>query len=52
MLLYLRKTWLVALVTVELAMAAFDYTRPAVACAAVGVAQAAMDYAYQYAQEV
>ena len=35
----------------KLAMAAFDYTRPAVACAAVGVARAAMDYAYQYAQE-
>ena len=32
-------------------MAAFDYTRPAVSCAAVGVARAAMEYAIQYAKE-
>ncbi len=35
----------------KLAMAAFDYTRPAVAAAAVGVARAAMEYAIAYAQE-
>ncbi|MCB9758233.1 MAG: acyl-CoA dehydrogenase family protein [Alphaproteobacteria bacterium] len=35
----------------KLAMAAFDYTRPAVACAAVGLARAAMEHAAQYATE-
>jgi acyl-CoA dehydrogenase len=35
----------------KLAMAAFDYTRPAVAAAAVGVARAAMEYAQEYALE-
>ena len=35
----------------KLAMAAFDYTRPAVACAAVGLARAAMEHAQQYATE-
>jgi len=35
----------------KLAMAAFDYTRPAVASGAVGVARAAMEYAMQYAME-
>ncbi|MCK6502320.1 acyl-CoA dehydrogenase family protein [Myxococcota bacterium] len=35
----------------KLAMAAFDYTRPAVASASVGVARAAMEYAIQYAGE-
>jgi acyl-CoA dehydrogenase len=35
----------------KLAMAAFDYTRPAVSCAAVGVARAAMEHAAQYATE-
>ncbi|MCG3172126.1 MAG: Acyl-CoA dehydrogenase [Myxococcota bacterium] len=35
----------------RLAMAAFDHTRPLVASAAVGVAQAAMDYAVEYAKE-
>ena len=35
----------------KLAMAAFDYTRPAVSCAAVGVARAAMEYAMDYARE-
>ncbi len=35
----------------KLAMAAFDYTRPAVSCAAVGVARAAMEHALQYATE-
>ena len=35
----------------KLAMAAFDYTRPAVSCAAVGVARAAMEHAYNYAHE-
>ncbi len=35
----------------KLAMAAFDYTRPAVACASVGVARAAMEHAIQYASE-
>ena len=35
----------------KLAMAAFDHTRPAVACAAVGVARAAMEHAMQYATE-
>jgi len=35
----------------KLAMAAFDYTRPAVAVAAVGLARAAMEYAAKYATE-
>ena len=35
----------------KLAMAAFDYTRPSVACASVGLARAAMEYAAQYATE-
>ena len=35
----------------KLAMAAFDYTRPAVSCAAVGVARAAMEHACRYATE-
>ena len=35
----------------KLAMAAFDYTRPSVASAAVGVARAAMEHAIQYATE-
>lgn len=35
----------------KLAMAAFDYTRPGVAAAAIGVARAAMEYAIDYAQE-
>jgi acyl-CoA dehydrogenase len=35
----------------KLAMAAFDYTRPAVSCAAVGVARAAMEHAIDYALE-
>ncbi|MED5369810.1 MAG: acyl-CoA dehydrogenase family protein [Myxococcota bacterium] len=35
----------------KLAMAAFDYTRPAVAAAAVGVAKAAMDASIEYALE-
>jgi len=35
----------------KLAMAAFDYTRPAVACAAVGLARAAFEHARQYATE-
>jgi len=35
----------------KLAMAAFDYTRPSVAAASVGVARAAMEYAMQYASE-
>jgi acyl-CoA dehydrogenase len=35
----------------KLAMAAFDYTRPAVASAAVGLARAAYDHAAQYAME-
>jgi len=35
----------------KLAMAAFDYTRPAVASAAVGLARAAYEYAAQYAME-
>jgi acyl-CoA dehydrogenase len=35
----------------KLAMAAFDYTRPAVASAAVGLSRAAMEYAAQYATE-
>ncbi len=35
----------------KLAMAAFDYTRPAVSASAVGVARAAMEYAMQYASE-
>jgi acyl-CoA dehydrogenase len=35
----------------KLAMAAFDYTRPGVASAAVGVARAAMEYATEYALE-
>ena len=33
----------------KLAMAAFDYTRPAVASASVGVARAAMEHAIEYA---
>ena len=33
----------------DLAMAAFDYTRAAVACASVGVARAAMEHAQEYA---
>ena len=35
----------------KLAMAAFDYTRPAVASAAVGLARAAMEHAVRYAGE-
>lgn len=35
----------------KLAMAAFDYTRPAVASAAVGLARAAMEHAAKYATE-
>jgi len=35
----------------KLAMAAFDYTRPAVACAAVGLSRAAMEHAIQYSTE-
>ncbi|MCB9777459.1 MAG: acyl-CoA dehydrogenase family protein [Alphaproteobacteria bacterium] len=35
----------------KLAMAAFDHTRPAVACASVGVARAAMEHARQYSTE-
>lgn len=35
----------------KLAMAAFDYTRPAVAAAAVGVGKAAMEYAIEYATQ-
>lgn len=35
----------------KLAMAAFDYTRPAVASAAVGVARAAMEHSIAYALE-
>ena len=35
----------------KLAMAAFDFTRPAVAVAAVGLARAAMEYSVQYAME-
>ncbi len=35
----------------KLAMAAFDYTRPSVASAAVGVARSAMEHAKQYAME-
>ena len=35
----------------RLAMAAFDYTRPAVSCAAVGLARAAMEHSIQYAGE-
>ena len=35
----------------KLAMAAFDYTRPAVSCASVGVARAAMEHAFKYAHE-
>ena len=34
-----------------LAMSAFDHTRPAVSCAAVGVARAAMEYARDYSME-
>ena len=34
-----------------LAMAAFDYTRPSVASASVGLSRAAMEYAVQYATE-
>ncbi len=35
----------------KLAMAAFDYTRPAVSIAAVGLARAAMDHSIRYAGE-
>lgn len=35
----------------RLAMAAFDYTRPGVAAAAVGLARAAMEHSVQYASE-
>jgi acyl-CoA dehydrogenase len=35
----------------KLAMAAFDYTRPAVSNSAIGVARAAMEHAVQYATE-
>ena len=35
----------------KLAMAAFDYTRPAVSCSSVGVARAAMEHALQYSTE-
>ena len=35
----------------KLAMAAFDYTRPSVAAAAVGLARAAMEYAMEYAMQ-
>jgi acyl-CoA dehydrogenase len=35
----------------KLAMAAFDYTRPSVSCAAIGVARAAMEHAIAYAGE-
>ncbi len=35
----------------KLAMAAFDYTRPAVASASVGVARAAMEHSIQYSTE-
>ena len=35
----------------KLAMAAFDYTRPSVASAAVGLARAAMEHAVQYSTE-
>jgi len=35
----------------KLAMAAFDYTRPSVACAAVGLARSAMEHAITYASE-
>lgn len=35
----------------KLAMAAFDYTRPAVSSAAVGLARSAMEHAVQYAGE-
>ena len=35
----------------KLAMAAFDYTRPAVACSAVGLSRAAMEHAVKYATE-
>jgi acyl-CoA dehydrogenase len=35
----------------KLAMAAFDYTRPAVACAAVGLARAAMEHAMTYSTQ-
>ncbi|MCB9795674.1 MAG: acyl-CoA dehydrogenase family protein [Alphaproteobacteria bacterium] len=35
----------------KLAMAAFDYTRPAVACASVGLARAAMEHSIRYATE-
>ena len=35
----------------KLAMAAFDYTRPAVSNSAIGVARAAMEHAMQYATE-
>jgi len=35
----------------KLAMAAFDYTRPSVAAAAVGLARAAMEYSMEYAMQ-
>jgi len=35
----------------KLAMAAFDYTRPSVAAAAVGLARAAMEHAMEYAMQ-
>ena len=35
----------------KLAMAAFDYTRPAVSCSAIGVARAALEYAMDYSTE-
>jgi acyl-CoA dehydrogenase len=35
----------------KLAMAAFDYTRPSVATAAVGLARAAMEHSVRYSQE-
>ena len=35
----------------KLAMTAFDYTRPAVSCAAVGVARAAMEHSIDYARQ-
>jgi acyl-CoA dehydrogenase len=35
----------------KLAMAAFDYTRPSVAMAAVGLARAAMEHSVRYSQE-
>ncbi len=35
----------------KLAMAAFDYTRPAVSCSSIGVARAALEHALQYSTE-